>query len=392
MEVILHPTISSNNQNLKELYKKAISEAEELFILSAYLTDWGINVPFPKNCQKLKFIVGTDFGITRKDACRKVLKWLPAIFKDDFRAADKVSGFHPKIMMWRNSKSNYFIIIGSSNLTQAAFSTNYEVNIVSQISEQEFQRIKSWVDQIYAKTKIISESWLKYKYKEAPKRGFGRKKEEEADISIKLPKLGNIAKHLKDRRSQQKKFKDIQESLLELMRRCASGEMKNQQFYKQMYELWGWHESRFQGQGFQIRGKQGNWKEICVSLLKILDYSKTKPLTMDLDNMVKNEIDKLALSKNPNRLGWMSEMLCHFLPDIYPLYNRPVKNWLKHIKYRPPRGASDGVKYIDLTGKLRSALIENKSYPAKNLAELDGVIWYWNKLREKAKRQQQYNG
>jgi len=68
-------------------------------------------------------------------------------------------------------------------------------------------------------------------------------------------------------------------------------------------------------------------------------------------------------------------MLCLRFPEQYPVLNKPVKDYLLHVEFKPPRGASEGVLYVDLARKLRSSLIANPSHPAKNLAELDTVIW-----------------
>jgi hypothetical protein len=68
-------------------------------------------------------------------------------------------------------------------------------------------------------------------------------------------------------------------------------------------------------------------------------------------------------------------MLCLRFPTEYPVLNNPVKAYLVDVQFSGPRGASEGVHYIDLARKLRKSLIDNPSHPAKNLAELDTVIW-----------------
>jgi hypothetical protein len=122
MDILLHPI---DDQKLSNLYEKAISEAVELFIISAYLTEWNPTSKLNNKCEELTFIFNTDFGITRKAACFNVLRWLPKTMKNAFFAADRVSGFHPKLVAWKTKGGSYSLIMGSSNLTQAAFSTNY---------------------------------------------------------------------------------------------------------------------------------------------------------------------------------------------------------------------------------------------------------------------------
>ena len=62
------------------------------------------------------------------------------------------------------------------------------------------------------------------------------------------------------------------------------------------YEPWGNSDSRIMGRGFEISGKHSNWSEACKSLLKILSAPKTVSQTK-LDNIVKQEIDRLAALK-----------------------------------------------------------------------------------------------
>jgi hypothetical protein len=71
----------------------------------------------------------------------------------------------------------------------------------------------------------------------------------------------------------------------------------------------------------------------------------------------------------------LSEMLCHYFPELYPISNKPVQKWLSHIKLRGRRGATEGQRYIDLAQKLRLAVQNEHPAGARNLAELDGAIW-----------------
>ncbi|MCC9396199.1 NgoFVII family restriction endonuclease, partial [Enterobacter hormaechei subsp. steigerwaltii] len=80
--------------------------------------------------------------------------------------AQGIQGFHPKAVFWKNDKNEYYALIGSSNLTHAAFNSNYEANILTKISEQDFIKVKSWADEIAMKSIPVSEDWLE-EYQEA---------------------------------------------------------------------------------------------------------------------------------------------------------------------------------------------------------------------------------
>ncbi len=375
MSILLQPPAgASDEESLTNLYDRAISEAIELFIVTAYLTDWKPKSAVRDDCEELSFIVGTDFGITTRKACRSVLKWLPKSMKNDFLAADTISGFHPKLVLWKSIDEDHNIVLGSSNLTQAAFTTNYEANMhSSNISPKRYDSIKGWISYIRLHCSPISNDWINsYKEKERP--ASPRRGRKTPVVSLNLPSGKAINAAIKKRRAQQKAFADIKPKLVSLIESCASGEIPNTKFYGDMMQLWGHHESRFQGSGFHIRGKRGNWKEICTAISIIL--TKSSALSVgDMDNLVKKEIDKLASARNPARHSWLSEMLCHFFPKRYPLLNTPIREWLRKNKYKSPSSASDGATYIDLSIKLRNALKSNTANIAKNLAELDHAIW-----------------
>ena len=69
-----------NESELLDFYQKAITEAIELYIVSAYLTEWNINTKLNPQItpSKFRFIFGKDFGLSRKKAVKNVLNWLPS--------------------------------------------------------------------------------------------------------------------------------------------------------------------------------------------------------------------------------------------------------------------------------------------------------------------------
>jgi hypothetical protein len=384
MKILLQPNNKKESISLKDVYDQAIAEATELFIVSAYLTSWQPKHKLPDKCRELTFIVGTDFGLTRSDACKKVLNWLPEGHKNDLLAADHLDGFHPKLVMWQSDGGQKQLLLGSSNLSRAAVSTNYEANVLFKISDNQYTEIREWIYQIGLGCSPISEDWLE-QYKEAirPPKGTGGKKP--PIVSFELLSGPQFDKAIRYRRNQHRKFAEIESELLSLIQKCASGALSNKQFYEKMMALWGHHASRLQGKGFEIVGKHGDWQGVCKSISVILEVSSSASI-QGLDNRVRKEIDHLVDVQNPNRGAWLSEMLCHFFPDRYPLLNGPVKAWLQHNNYRGPRKASEGSRYIDLALKLRKAIKQNNSNKAKNLLELDHAIWQWYALNIKGNR------
>jgi hypothetical protein len=95
----------------------------------------------------------------------------------------------------------------------------------------------------------------------------------------------------------------------------------------------------------------------------------------DRDDVVAREIDDLGAKNSTTRKAFLSEMLCLQFPSDYPVLNKPVRDYLADIKFHAPRHSSEGSRYIDIARKLRASLKQNPNHPAKNLAELDTVIW-----------------
>ena len=99
----------------------------------------------------------------------------------------------------------------------------------------------------------------------------------------------------------------------------------------------------------------------------------------DRDDVVAREIDLLSERRVPARGAFLSEMLCLKFPHLYPVLNGPVLRYLSDAGFDPPRGASEGDRYMHITqtlrASLRASLRADPTHPAKNLAELDTVIW-----------------
>ena len=241
MKIYLNPL---DNKKIKLEYKKAIKEASELYILTAFLTKWDIGEKLNKNCKYLTFVVGTDFGTTRKAALKKALNWLPPKFKTSLYAADDIRGFHPKLLMWKTRAGNCNILIGSSNLTQAAFSSNYEANANTKITIAQYERIRDWIYEIVEKSQTITYGWIKG-YEEA-KQPRGKKKRE--IVTLKIPQTSASAEHILKHRDRQKKFEKMKQNFTGLVKKCAQGIISNAVFYdkmKQMWKRWGLQSDTF---------------------------------------------------------------------------------------------------------------------------------------------------
>lgn len=372
MKLILHSPYSKSET--RAIYQRAFVQAEELYLVTAYLTEWDSSLKLNSSCKSFRVIIGKDFGITRKSACNDVMKWLPAERKSQFMVADEISGFHPKAMFWKRNDGKYFSLIGSSNLTRAAFETNYEANMFSEISSEDFDFAVTWVKEIEELAVVVSEDWLD-EYQEgvqSPKKG--KKNIEEKVEPIKaliLPKPNGSKQKIEARRNQLLMHENLKEKLHKLFSQCSRGKISSPEFYDRLSSFWSWDAgNRLQGLGWERQGKASDFKALSESFMRIL-----KAKEVERDDTVVRELDHLSSLNNSARRAFLSEMLCLTFPDKYPVLNKPVHRYLSDIKFRSPRGSSEGAKYLDLAKKLRISLAQNPKHPAKNLAELDIVIW-----------------
>lgn len=368
MKLLLHTP--STNSELATLYRNAFSDSVELFVVSAYLTEWDKSLQLSAGCQFFRVVVGQDFGITRKKACEELSRWLPANRKTEFLVATQIMGFHPKAVFWKDKKSKHHCLIGSSNLTRAAFEKNYEANAYSEISSVEYAKARSWLAGIEKLSIPVSPNWLAA-YHEAEQRPSTKRAADGAGDSFPLPTPSSLAKLLRDRRNQLEIYNTHKTRLIKLFRDCASRAISSASFFNQLPAHWSMEiGNRLQGEGFERRGKAGDFQSLSSSFLRILDASPD-----ERDSIVVREINLLAKLKVPTRGAFLSEMLCLAFPNDYPVLNKPVRAYLKVVKFRAPRGSGEGGHYVDLAKRLRTSLLANPKYPAKSIAELDTVIW-----------------
>jgi hypothetical protein len=377
VEIVLSPD-DNRPDRLRRIYERAFREAQELYIASAYLTEWGTGHRANSGCDRIVFVVGTDFGITRKLGLRQALKWLPKRGSILFGAVSgmRLGGFHPKILLWKSKKGSCHCVVGSSNLSRAAFSSNYEANVFASIAASEYRRLTGWIDSVAAQSAAITEDWIEHHYREAKRlpRQTGPASLTPV-VTLRLPDGARYGTRVKERRDAQATFGEIAEPIRTAARKCAAGRMSSSDFWREFWGLWSDHESRFQGKGLEMTGKSANWRQACSALLAILNAAdrSTGP---GLDHVVSREIDTLAKTGNAARGAWLSEMLCHYLPKQYPVLNGPIRDWLAANRWRARRGSTEGQRYTQFAQQLRLAL-RTRPAGATSLAELDAAIWQW---------------
>lgn len=373
-QIFLNP---ENNESLKEVYTKVFQEADEIYLATAFLTEWSFSKVKLGCCKQFVAIIGTHFGLTKKQACRDLMKWLPESLRSHIYAFpfEQQSTFHPKVLVWKKDEK-FFSLIGSSNLTSAALNKNYEINVKNEIEAKDYERIVEWFKDRSDESQVMSQSWID-SYEESKvvyKSKNGKKEPNEKVFDVRLPQNSESRKWLEGRRKQMKVFKRYKAKLFDLMKENAAGRLSNKKFWEDFCEIWHArfdeeNQFRFQNNGVERSCSKANWREATNAFMFI--YKKSEKCSVfELDKIVAEQIDRLKRKKNPARKAWLSEMLCQFFPNTYPLLDDPVNQWVKNIGWKLDRGGSEGKKYIDLATRLRSVVKENKPF-VNNLAELD---------------------
>lgn len=352
MELIFLPH-KADQKSLKSYYHRAIAGSKELYIVSAYLTNWDIGEKLGSHCEKFMMVVGQDFGLTRKAACVSVLKWLPIRYKTQLFAAEDIQGFHPKAMFWKETDGKCYSLIGSSNLSVAAFSDNHEINGFTAISEKSFQQAKTWVLGLESRSTVVDAKWLEG-YVEATrstkpgKKGKKGTTDDDGSYAVEyilpLPTdLEKVDSILRARRAAMRIFKANRADLERLFRDAAGAarwsSSKNLAFYDNLRLIWERDVgSRFQAHGWEIQGKHADHRELSRSMVRVLDAPET-----DRDATVVREINRMRDLGLETRGSLFSEMLCQLFPGFYHVANSPIKGWLKASGLVRPRGFPRGI-------------------------------------------------
>jgi HKD family nuclease len=252
----------SQAEHIRHVYQRAFDQATELYVVSAYLRTWDTELKLNADCKKFMFVVGKDFGITRKKALHTVREWLEEQERParEFRVAHGITGFHPKAVVWKEPTGQAYMLLGSSNLSDAAFNTNYEANVFIELDALSFQDAKKWFARIADKSasRPVTADWIENEYVEAPSEGNGGGQPSKSGAGgdeFDAPTLPDfppveMEKLLHQRRISRAEFDQYaKRPLLKAMRACAEGRMSDTIFYDELNRIWYSGTGRIQAQG-----------------------------------------------------------------------------------------------------------------------------------------------
>lgn len=391
--------VGSIGGDLRSVYRSAFERASEIYLANAFLTEWPSDLTLNPRCSIFRLVIGADFGTTRKAAVEASLDWLPVRFRGCILAFNQQGvSFHPKSMLWKEHDGTHHVLIGSSNLTNAAFTRNVEANVTLRLSATEYEHALAWFTEIESRSVEVNERWLDA-YEEAPVRAPRRDPEnandvvgtDEDDEEVDAPVFDlalelqtaeerrDFSEFLAQRRQQRATFdaqvkRDLTTLIYASAARSTWTDENNLEFYDELIRLWGKdHTTRMGGMQWVIRGKHANHQELARSLAAVLNARAN-----ERDAVVQTEKDRLSVAGVSTRRALFTELLCHLFPTKYPILDGPVRRWRSEVGFDERIGGTEGERYLRLARAMRAALHEAgpQALDIKNLAELDTLIWF----------------
>lgn len=152
-----------NNMKLSYELEYLLANCESFYFSVAFISESGLATLkeklflLQKRGVKGKIITSTYLGFNSPKVFKELLK-----FKNiEVRIFDEEAGFHPKGYIFKNSDL-YKIIIGSSNLTQNALSTNQEWNLylTSNQNGEIVEQIKNEFEYQWKESKELNGLWI----------------------------------------------------------------------------------------------------------------------------------------------------------------------------------------------------------------------------------------
>lgn len=117
----------SNLANHRNIITSEIDDADEMLFVVAYVRENGVDIILDKIRDKpTKLLCSLDMGITQLSGIKKLIE-----NGVEVKVYQSNKGtFHPKIWLFGKNKTNWKMLIGSANLTRAAFIDNVEASVL----------------------------------------------------------------------------------------------------------------------------------------------------------------------------------------------------------------------------------------------------------------------
>ncbi len=134
-----HPQFLHTSSSLRSTFQNALIQSSDLHIAVAWMRSGWVLDEICNSGIRIHAVVGTSFGMTDPSAIEALAKHDKASIRV---VSDQDNGgiFHPKLFCFSKGRSST-ALIGSMNMTRAAFSDNCELGVMLMLSPSERQEI-----------------------------------------------------------------------------------------------------------------------------------------------------------------------------------------------------------------------------------------------------------
>ena len=117
----------SHLKNHRDIITTEIDNADEILFVVAYVRENGVDIILDKIKGKpTKLLCSLDMGITQLSGIKRLIQ--NGVEVKVYKSNEGT--FHPKIWLFGKNKTNWKMLIGSANLTRAAFIDNVEASVL----------------------------------------------------------------------------------------------------------------------------------------------------------------------------------------------------------------------------------------------------------------------
>lgn len=364
----------------------AIQEADEVYVITAFAhqTGWKlIKDAIKATSAHVELLAGLDFCRTEPGVLKQ---WIsPPYSHVRPHLYTKKITFHPKVIIVRGKAKKYnFAIVGSGNMSQGGYIKNVECNVYIDDKNQ-VSNLTGWYKDLVAEgacrlNEEMIETYIP-KYESAKRNITNINKDEItalADINDKVKKqaeMNDWHRAVKDAKEffasgnlESGWYKTHKQAVKDIK---ASLDFPKFQFSKEDWDSF---------YGIQSLGNLNNINKNSIFNKKSKLVKGFKQLVDETKDIVER-IDFLADKNSKNKIpgvgvNTVSKILTATEPKLWPTFNSPVKNALKHYGYKPSRGGSPGTQYAAYAKLMREFC---KATGAKDMLAIDCFFYDVNK-------------
>jgi HKD family nuclease len=356
----------------------------------AHVSGWKLVAePIRNSRAVVQLLTGLDFFQTEPKLLRKWSRLSKARSNSasvSVKLADSM--FHPKVLIVTSAESaQSFAIVGSANLSAGGMCTNIECSLYTS-DPAILQRVTGWFDQQWQAGQVLTEPSLKA-YESAyhkMSRLSKRLKGEQQKLSNALEHKGRAVfrERLKAVSAAKKYFSTSQ------FERGYEKRIKAAQHISQILHFPDLVFSKREWDSFFRIRELGRLRPVYRDIMFAQRKKLQQALAFLLDERVPIRSRLGAILDRGGKyrvrgfgMNLISKILAVSDPNVWPVYNSPVEQTLRHFGYEDPRGVEASVRYLSFADEMNNFMRDSG---AKDMLALDGFFRRWSQSAKKVPR------